>query len=114
LLAPFASACGPSGEELISETKSPDGARVVSVYVRNCGATTDYVTHANVRRASRSFQADWHGTVKTGEALTLKGNVVLHPVWTTANSLRFPVDRLDVLECRASVEGVHVSCSMNR
>lgn len=44
-------------EEEILELTSPDSKRVVTVYVRNCGATTDYATRAEVRWQS-SFRDD--------------------------------------------------------
>jgi Family of unknown function (DUF5412) len=43
------------GEELISEQTSPDNQYVAALMRRNCGATTRYVFHKNLRRATSKF-----------------------------------------------------------
>jgi hypothetical protein len=56
------------GEELILEKTSPDGHYVAVLMSRNCGATTPYVAHINLRRATAKFHSDFFsGTVKDGE-----------------------------------------------
>ncbi|HYO64086.1 MAG TPA: hypothetical protein VER08_10680 [Pyrinomonadaceae bacterium] len=54
--AASASGClgGGCGETRQSSNGSPDGRNVASVYVRDCGATTGFVTHVNLSRASES------------------------------------------------------------
>jgi hypothetical protein len=55
----------PCGGELIEEQRSPDGHYVAAVMERNCGATTRYVEHINLRRADRNFSSGlFDGTVK--------------------------------------------------
>jgi len=53
-LGPLLVACGSLAacacdDEVLSELRSPDGKYVASVMERNCGATTDYVSHVTVR-----------------------------------------------------------------
>jgi len=56
------------GEETKQELRSPDGRYVAVWMERNCGATTLYFEHVNLRRAARNFWSDFFdGTVKEGE-----------------------------------------------
>ena len=63
----------PCGEETRSEEVSPDGRYVAVEMVRNCGATTDYVTHVNLRSVESKFKAGFFddGTIKDGEVATI-------------------------------------------
>jgi hypothetical protein len=59
-------------EETRSEQVSPDGRYVAVEMVRNCGATTDYVTHVNLRSEESNFKAGFFdGTIKDGEISTI-------------------------------------------
>jgi hypothetical protein len=40
------------------EIKSPDGKYVVTLFERNCGATTDFSTIVSLRESSTEFKAD--------------------------------------------------------
>lgn len=56
------------GEDLVTEKASPDGRYVASLMSRNCGATTKYVAHINLRLAGSRFHANFFdGTIKEGE-----------------------------------------------
>jgi len=58
----------PCGEELMIEKPSPDGRYVASLWRRNCGATTPYVAHINLRLAvSRFRQGFFDGVIADGE-----------------------------------------------
>lgn len=60
------------GEEMALEQASPDGRYVAAWMIRNCGATTSYVNHVNMRLADSAFHADFmDGTIKDGEIVTL-------------------------------------------
>ena len=59
------------GEEMGIEKTSPDGLYVAQVMVRNCGATTQYVGHINLRPATSKFHSDfWSGAIHQGEVFT--------------------------------------------
>ena len=60
------------GEQVVSEETSPDG-RYVAVWMRrNCGATTAFADHINMRMADQKFQASyWDGTMKKNEVFIL-------------------------------------------
>jgi hypothetical protein len=46
MLAPLLlGGCDPCGDEVVQHEPSPYGRGTAIVYVRNCGATTDYATH---------------------------------------------------------------------
>jgi hypothetical protein len=55
------------GEELIVEKLSPDGQYVATLMSRNCGATTPYVAHINLRQANSELRRGFfNGTVNDG------------------------------------------------
>ena len=55
------------GEELIVEKPSPDGQYVATLMSRNCGATTPYVAHINLRQANARLRRDFfNGTINDG------------------------------------------------
>jgi hypothetical protein len=59
------------GEELGVEKTSPDGLYVAQLMTRNCGATTAYVSHVNLRLAKSKFHRDfWSGAIYKGEVFT--------------------------------------------
>ena len=86
------------GEELIREQHSPDGRYVAVLMERNCGATTRYVEHINLRRADRKFPSGFlDGTIKDGEIFTLEnrdggGSVEFEWVGTTLK-IHHPADK---------------------
>jgi len=65
LLLHFNQLCG---EEVQKEITSPDGRYVAVLMSRNCGATTPFVAHINLRRANSQFRPDFFsGTITDGE-----------------------------------------------
>lgn len=61
------------GEEIIRELPSPDRRYSAASLERNCGATTPYVEHVNVRRANRKFSRElFNGTITEGEVFTFE------------------------------------------
>src|SRR5688572_21284493 len=59
--------CGICSEENIGQAFSPDGKYLARAYVRNCGATTGYLTHVNFRPRWTWFNPDWVGTIKQNQ-----------------------------------------------
>jgi hypothetical protein len=59
--------CGICDEDRISEAHSPDGKYLARAYIRDCGATTGFLTHVNLRSGWGWFNPDWVGTVKNGQ-----------------------------------------------
>lgn len=54
------------GEELIETVASPDGKYVAAILIRNCGATTDYVSHLNLRERDVLSHVHGMGRKQTG------------------------------------------------
>jgi hypothetical protein len=84
------------GEERIEEHGSPDGRYVAALMERNCGATTRYVQHINLKRAGRKFSSGFFdGTIKDGEIFTLEnrngGSVEFEWVGKTLK-IHYPAD----------------------
>ena len=56
------------GEELGVEKTSPDGLYVAQLMIRNCGATTRYVGHINLRSATAQFRRGFlDGVITDGQ-----------------------------------------------
>ena len=65
LMMHFSPLCG---EEVVMEKPSPDGHYVAVLMTRNCGATTPYVAHINLRLASKQLRPDFFfGTIADGQ-----------------------------------------------
>jgi hypothetical protein len=59
------------GEQTVWEETSPDG-RYVAVWLRrNCGSSTSYADHINLRLAKDKFKESFNGTIKADEVFTL-------------------------------------------
>lgn len=83
--------CGVCSEKKLAEERSPEGNYVAAVYERNCGATTDYVYHVNVRSWWSWFSTDYGGVTEDGQVfVTGKGKV--NVVWKDEKTL--------LVECR--------------
>jgi hypothetical protein len=62
----------PCSEETSYELTSPGGRYAAASMVRNCGATTSYVTHVNLRSSKSQFKPGFlDGTIKEGEVTTV-------------------------------------------
>ncbi|MCX2803407.1 hypothetical protein [Microbulbifer thermotolerans] len=67
-LALLLSGCGDlCSVDLLSESKSPDGKYIATVFERNCGATTPFVRVVSLRHAGSGFAPeeddDWVFTI---------------------------------------------------
>ena len=83
---PFAS-CGMCGEEQVAEAYSPNKGYLARAYVRNCGATTGFVTHANLRSRWSWFGTSWKGTIDDGEVFDNACRSKVNFVWKDETSL---------------------------
>jgi hypothetical protein len=71
----------PCEESNQGQTLSPDRRYIATVFVRDCGAPTGYVTHVNLRKATDVFMADRGGVIATGQVVTTQGVAVARPTW---------------------------------
>jgi len=90
----FLAGCKLCDEQIKSEAESPDGKYIATLFERDCGATTDFVAHVNMRETSERFVEDSNGTVKQGEVFVVKGRPMTRLVWKNNQSL--------VIECTRS------------
>jgi hypothetical protein len=92
-------------------TASPSKAYVATVFVRNCGATTGYVTHVNLRGAGDAFIPDGHGVIRAGEVISMDGNPRVALNWTDDADLEvvvFSRDRRSPINNSGLWNSVHV------
>jgi hypothetical protein len=75
------------GETTRRSIPSPGNQRVAALLERNCGATTDYVTHVNLRDARQKFLVAQDGTIRDGCVLILSGRVPVQVTWTDSRHL---------------------------
>jgi hypothetical protein len=90
---------------------SPGKAYVATVFVRNCGATTGYITHVNLRGAGDAFVPDGHGVIRAGEVVSMDGNPRVALNWTGDADLEVEVlsrDRRSPISHSGLWNSVHV------
>jgi hypothetical protein len=76
------------GEELVMEKPSPDGRYVAALMNRNCGATTPYAAHINLRLANSQFHAKFFdGTITEGEVWVSSKYSGTRFCWSSPNRL---------------------------
>ena len=99
------------GEELMSEQTSPDGRHVAALMIRNCGATTDYASHVNVRSSGSSFRRGFFdGTIIDGEIVTVAGAGRVRYCWLAAKRLNLDIeDRNKVRRTSLALHDVDVT-----
>jgi hypothetical protein len=108
-------ACGDlCGNEVVSETKSPDAKLRVVVFERDCGATTNFSTQISILRSNQSltsaggnlFSADDN---KHSVPLGNKGTVEIKLNWESNSSLSVSYPKnAQVFLKKPSVAGVAV------
>ncbi len=101
-VAALAAACGDMcGDKAVSSAVSPDGRYIARAFVRNCGATTAYVTRvdlANNRRWRRNETA-----VYVEEAVR-----EVRPVWADSRHLVIICDGCGVFPPDRQLDGIMV------
>jgi hypothetical protein len=103
--------CSPlCGEDVVADKASPDGKFVAVTFARNCGATTPFVTHVNLRAANERFNAGWDGTIRKSEILSVRNLEPVEIVWV-AGGVRLHVRTSAIITCSDTVAGLKVSCA---
>jgi hypothetical protein len=102
--------CDLCGEDVVAEKTSPDGKFTAVTYSRNCGATTPYVTHVNLRRANERFEPGWDGAIHAREILSVRDLEPIDILWRE-RSVELVVNQRAIIKCVQSMEGLKVSCS---
>jgi hypothetical protein len=78
-------------ESEVATNASPGGEYVASVFVRNCGATTAYMTHVNIRRAKDRLFTEEYGAIKDGEVASMAGTPQVSLNWAHDTDLEIEV-----------------------
>lgn len=68
-------------EQIEQEVISPSNKYVAALIIRNCGATTNYVTHINLRHVGESIPVGTEGVVSLGEVLLMDGQPQIKMFW---------------------------------
>jgi hypothetical protein len=79
--------CGLCVEENKAEAYSPNGKYLARVYERNCGATTGFLTHVNLRSKWGYFNTVWAGTITQGQVFSISCNPEVKLVWRNDSNL---------------------------
>lgn len=58
-------------EENLTNISSPDGKYVAALFSRNCGATTGYLFHVNLRESSEEFSVSLNGAMYEKEVFAI-------------------------------------------
>ena len=105
----------PCGNDVLTETKSPDGRLRVVVFQRDCGATTGFSTQVSVIASGEAFQSTQSGNVfvadtNHGEAPSGPGGgPVVRVEWLDPTHLRITHDkRVRVFSSATSIHGINV------
>lgn len=102
------SSCGESSKRQVA---SSSGEYVATLFERNCGATTGYVTHVNLRLASDTYRPDEHGSITDGQVLGAKGTPSIEMHWTDGTELILkisPEDRGSVISTQETWKKAHI------
>jgi hypothetical protein len=79
-------------EEIKAEVASPDRRVTAILFERNCGATTSYIAHVNLRLSDGEFRGDSYGVIKEGQVFVIRREAQgIKLVWETPSKL--------VIEC---------------
>lgn len=68
-------------ETMITESPSPQGKYVASVFSGSCGATTPFVTSVNIRQRSDNYFPNKNGILTSGRVFSAKGQLQIRLLW---------------------------------
>jgi hypothetical protein len=89
---------GLCDEDLVSESTSPGNQTVAKVFIRNCGATTGYLTHVNLKSTWSYFNTAWVGTISQGEVFGNGCERDVRLVWIDESNLEITYVRCPTIE----------------
>jgi hypothetical protein len=83
-------------ESITQRLPSPNGNIVATLFERNCGATTGFVTHINLRLSTHADRPDNHGVVSVGQVLIANGQPQIRMEWEGDNTVVVRMRKQDV------------------
>jgi hypothetical protein len=107
---------GICDEEVVAEANSPTEAHLARIYRRNCGATTGYLTHVNLRDRWNYFNPTWVGTIVQGQVFAIGCTSKVDLVWVDESNLNLRYEscsaddkeRNPVFMKKPSVNGINI------
>ena len=63
------------------DSQSPEQYLVATMYVRDCGAFSETVSHVNLREKGEKLSPDARGLISTGEVFAAQGNHTIYLIW---------------------------------
>lgn len=88
------------GEKLLLERSSVSKQNTASVFRRNCGGTTRYSTHVNLRPASKQFLKDEYGAIKDGQVFHYEGVGDIAVQWLDDSTLQISCNDCETKKTR--------------
>jgi hypothetical protein len=99
--------CGLCQEEILQQLPNAGGTTVATLYVRDCGATTDFASMVHLRFSSRSFD----GSDASGIVMDAKGRHQVELRWQPDASLLIRCTSCkpkDILTQKTNWYGIHI------
>jgi hypothetical protein len=79
--------CGLCADENKGEAYSANGKYLARIYERNCGATTGFLTHVNLRSKWDYFNTVWVVTITQGQVFSIGCDTEVKLVWQNDSNL---------------------------
>jgi hypothetical protein len=74
-------------EEKELEVPSPRNNHLAVLFIRNCGAAADVVSHVNLFPGDRSIERSHQGIITDGEVFVVKGTADIEMTWKNRSAL---------------------------
>jgi hypothetical protein len=105
------SACSSAcGNQVVERIASPDKSKIIYIFERDCGATTDFVTHIAVLAHSDAFGNNTVGDVFVADSNRGKVNFTVHAKWISPSAIEIAYPSGSRVYTKAAdVKGVRVS-----
>src|SRR5436190_24242578 len=69
------------GEEVLTQQVSPHNEYVAALMVHNCGATSSFGTHVNLRRSDSELKKEGSGLIREGIIFEVVGRFPVRTEW---------------------------------
>lgn len=76
------------GEEVLAQQASPDNEYIAVLMLSDCGATSSFGTHVNLRRNEKEFKKESNGLIREGEVLDVMGRFPVRMEWINNKKLK--------------------------
>jgi hypothetical protein len=80
------------GEEVLAEQVSPDRVYTAVLMVDNCGATSSFGTHVNIRKSQEQFKKEPSGLILDGKVFRVMYKFPVQMEWLSNKKLKISCD----------------------